>query len=372
MRIHTILFSLCLIAISGLAVSAQFGSSAQCDPSRESPIRCGYYTEGYQDGENDARSNRSQDHRRYRSKFERQYESFYRNGYTAGYDSVRPGRWTNSQRSAYDSGYAIGQNDRRRGGQERSAESVGTGYDSNISLYFRQGYNDGFANRSRRYDFPVDSTPGFPPNPGGGVNGTATWSGRVDIKADLVIRGNQMRVVDYGGSGTTTTSQNIYGSLPRRATNVNAVRRDGRGGVTVVQQPTRLNDFTAVVQINDPGSGSDNYRVDISWAGSFPANEPYRPGSVTWSGRIDHTVNIMIEGSDVWAEEIRTSGPTGVTHNINGYLAHRAGNVRVRKLSGRGTVKVLEQPSLANGFMAIVQVFDPGSGADNYRLEISW
>src|SRR5437899_8979222 len=105
-------FAMCVIAFGGIY------ASAQCDRNLSSPIKCGYYDEGYQDGVADANSNRNSDYRRYRNKFESQYENNYRSGYDAGYDSVRPvNRWTPSQRSAYDSGYTIGQNDRRLGSQ---------------------------------------------------------------------------------------------------------------------------------------------------------------------------------------------------------------------------------------------------------------
>ena len=148
------------IAFGGISVSAQ------CDRNTASPIKCGYYDEGYQDGISDANGYRSNDYRRYRNKFESQYEDFYRRGYSAGFDTVRPTvRWTNSQRSAYDSGYTIGQNDRRNGGQRRGGDSPSYNYDPNIGLYFQQGYDDGFNNRARTYDVVLNNNP---PNPGGG------------------------------------------------------------------------------------------------------------------------------------------------------------------------------------------------------------
>ena len=151
-----------LICASFLFVIA-FGAisaSAQCDRNTASPIRCGFYDEGYQDGVADANSNRNSDYRRYRAKYSPQYENFYRDGYDAGFDSVRPTtRWTNSQRSAYDSGYTIGQSDRRIGGQSRTVDSAEGQYDQTIGLYFQQGYSDGYNNRPRRYDVPLNDFP---------------------------------------------------------------------------------------------------------------------------------------------------------------------------------------------------------------------
>lgn len=364
----TLLF--CMIAFGSIA------ASAQCDRSTASPIKCGYYDEGYQDGIADANSYRSNDYRRYRSKFESQYESFYRNGYNAGFDSVRPTtRWTNSQRSAYDSGYTIGQNDRRNAGMNRSGENAGRGYDANIGLYFQQGYNDGFNNRPRTYDVPLGNLPTYPGGGGGsGTTGTASWSGRVDDRANIIIRGGNIRSEDVSGTGLQVSYKNMNGSLPRRATTVSATKRNGRGDVRVIQQPSRSNDYTAIIQIADSRGGSDNYNVDISWTrqGGNSGNEPYRSGSVRWRGRVDQTANIIISGSEVQTQDSAGTGLSDVNFNITGYLANRPGSVTARKRNGRGSVTVTQQPSWENDFTAIVQIFDPSGGADNYEVDINW
>lgn len=357
-----ILFTL---AFGGISVSAQI----QCDRN-STPIKCGYYDEGYMDGVADGNSNRSSDYRRYRSKFESQYENNYRTGYEAGYDSVRPStRWSYSQRNAYDSGYDIGQNDRRGGGQNRPAES-NRGYDQNIGLYFQQGYNDGFSNRRRTYDVPLSGN-NYPPPPSGG-NSNATWSGRVDDRANIIIRGNNITVENVSGNGVQTTDQNVSRALPRRSTIVSAQKIEGRGDVTVIQQPSQFNNYTAIIQVYDRSGGAGNYRIDMSWAGSSNVEEPYQGGGVRWRGRVDQTANIVISGNDVQTLNISGNGVSGVTFDINGYLAQRPGSVNVRKRNGRGTVTIIQQPNRSNDFTAIVQIFDPGSGADNYEVDITW
>ena len=365
-----------LLGITAISLVVAFGSIAavaQCDRATQSPIRCGYYDEGYQDGVADANSSRRSDYRRYRSKFESQYESFYRDGYEAGFDSVRPGggntRWTGAQRNAYDAGYDQGQNDRRYGTGRRDAMGESR-YDANIGLYYQQGYDDGFSNRGRRYDFALGGGTTYPPGTGTG----ASWGGRVDGTANIVVRGGTIRTEDITGTGLQVTYQNMYGNLPRRATTVTARKGDGRGDVRVIQQPNRSNDFTAIVQVSDPRGGADNYRVEISWSGSGPGGtqEPYRSGSVRWRGRVDQTATITVSGSDVQSDDTAGTGLTNVSHDINGYLARRAGSVQVRKRGGRGNVTILQQPSWDNDFVAVIQVFDPAGGADNYEVEINW
>ena len=274
--------------------------------------------------------------------------------------------------AAYDSGYTIGQNARRNGGQNRSGENSSYNYDPNIGLYFQQGYDDGFNNRQRQYDVPLNN---YPPNPGGGSGGgvgTANWSGRVDDRANIIIRGGSITAENVSGNGVQTNYQNINGSLPRRAATVTARRSNGRGDVSVIQQPNRSNNYTAIVQIYDRKNGADNYAIEISWASAANVEEPYRSGSVRWRGRVDQTANIVITGSDVQTQDVAGTGLSNVDFSINGYLARRPGSVTARRRDGRGSVTVVQQPTWDNDFTAVVQVFDPGGGADDYEVDINW
>ena len=366
-----------LLFLFGAVVFGATSVSAQCDPTTASQIKCSYYNEGYQDGSSDARNNQTNDYRRYRTKYDRQYESLYRDGYTAGFSSVAPtdGRWSYSQRSAYDSGYTIGQNDRRRSSQPGSSERNNSRYDRNIAVYFQQGYDDGFGNRPKQYDVPLGQGSNYPPFPGGGNGrpGTAYWNGRVDDRGNIIIRGSTINAENAGGNGVQTYNQSINGSLPRRrATVVNANKVDGRGTVTVIQQPDRSNDYTAIVQVYDPKGGSSDYKVEISWAGGQQAEEPYSSGSISWRGRVDQTAKIIISGGDVQTQDASGTGISNVTFNLNGYLAGRPGIVGARKRNGRGTVTIIQQPTRDNDYTAIVQVFDPKSGADDYEVDITW
>lgn len=381
---RTFLIFAFIFGISFGVVSA----TAQCDPNTLSPIKCSYYNEGYQDGANDARSGQSSDYKRYKNKYERKYEDNFRDGYNAGYNSVGYGGGSNASGDmiAYDRGYWLGGSDVRNN-QRRNYRNYSGQYDRSFEKYFRDGYNDGYDYKDRKYPAPekpgtVNPTypvpPIYPPvqppvYPLPGVeNGTATWSGRVDDRANIVIRGNSIYAENVSGNGVQTTYQNMGGSLPRRNSTV-TVRSNGRGSVTVIQQPNRSNNFTAIIQIADTKGGSGDYKLDVSWAGTGGnVEEPYSSGSVRWRGRVDQTVNISVAGTSVVADDISGTGMSGADFTINGYLANRPGSVNVRKVRGRGTVKVLEQPSWNNGFNAIIQIFDPNGGADNYEIEITW
>jgi len=42
-------------------------------------------------------------------------------------------------------------------------------------------------------------------------------------------------------------------------------KKHGRENIEIVQQPSRNNDFTAVVQIRDKKGGSDDYEFELIW-----------------------------------------------------------------------------------------------------------
>jgi hypothetical protein len=381
-----LLFSISLCGIfllAGLSVSAQYIQPyGQCNQPNLTPIQCGYYLEGVQDGAADAQSNRSSDYRRYRNKLDgSKYESFYRQGYDAGFSNLRPNqRWNNEQRGSYDDGYQDGENDRRRN-ISRLPERYEGQFSKTSEAFYKQGYYDGFDNKSRQYDVPVGgyyptnptnpNYPTYPTNPDT-PTGTVSWRGRVDDRVNIVIQGNQVRNETISGTGVSRVSQSMNGVLPNRQSTISVDKKDGRGTANVIQQPNRSNNYTAIVQIADTKGGAEDYRLEITWQSSAQVEEPYQSGRAFWRGRVDQTVNIIIAGSSVQTEDASASGVSSVSSNVTGYLAQRPGTVNVRKEKGRGTVTVLQQPTADNDYVAIIQIFDNDRGAGDYEIEISW
>lgn len=105
-----------------------------------------------------------------------------------------------------------------------------------------------------------DDDPGFP-----GGSGRMTWRGRVDDDVRIVIRGGRAEVETIGGTPYYDASSNFTASLPRRRVNVRLTVRRARGEVIVEQQPTRENDFAAVIRIRDPRGGAFDYEFEVTW-----------------------------------------------------------------------------------------------------------
>ncbi len=92
-----------------------------------------------------------------------------------------------------------------------------------------------------------------------------TWRGKVDDDVRITIRGGRADVETIGGSPHYDAMTNFTASLPPRRLNVRLVSKKGRGEVFIEQQPSRENDYAAVVRIRDPKGGASDYEFELAW-----------------------------------------------------------------------------------------------------------
>ena len=107
-------------------------------------------------------------------------------------------------------------------------------------------------------DFPDQ---GYPPS----GSGRMTWRGTVDDDIRIVVRGGTAQVETIGGSPYYDAVTNFTASLPLRRTNVTLTKRRGRGQIFIEQQPSRQNNYAAVIRIRDPRGGGSEYEFDLAW-----------------------------------------------------------------------------------------------------------
>lgn len=96
-------------------------------------------------------------------------------------------------------------------------------------------------------------------------SGRMTWRGRVDDDVRIRIRGGSADVETIGGTPYYDAQPNFGNSLPNRRVTVRLTEKRGRGEIFVEQQPTRENDFTAVVRIRDTKGGASEYAFTLEW-----------------------------------------------------------------------------------------------------------
>ena len=92
-----------------------------------------------------------------------------------------------------------------------------------------------------------------------------TWRGRVDDDVRIRIRGGAADVETIGGTAYYDGQPNFSNSLPNRRVTVRLTQKRGRGDVFIEQQPTRENDFTAIVRIKDSRGGASEYEFTLEW-----------------------------------------------------------------------------------------------------------
>jgi hypothetical protein len=109
-----------------------------------------------------------------------------------------------------------------------------------------------------------DSSDGGP-GPDTGRGGRMTWRGRVDDDVRIRIRGGTADVETLGGTPYYDSRPNFINSLPNRRVTVRLTMKKGRGDVSIEQQPTRDNDFTAIVRIRDTRGGAAEYEFELQW-----------------------------------------------------------------------------------------------------------
>ena len=102
-------------------------------------------------------------------------------------------------------------------------------------------------------------------NPDTGRGGRMTWRGRVDDDVRIRIRGGTADVETIGGTPYYDGQPNFFNSLPPRRVTVRLTQKRGRGEIFIEQQPSRENDFTAIVRIKDPRGGAADYEFELTW-----------------------------------------------------------------------------------------------------------
>jgi hypothetical protein len=97
-------------------------------------------------------------------------------------------------------------------------------------------------------------------------SGKVYWYGSVDNKIHLTIRGLTVEQKAVEGNATDSGRYSFTAPLPETGVTVKVTKIEGRSNkITVVQQPSAGNDFTAIIEVHDDGGGSRDYFLEISW-----------------------------------------------------------------------------------------------------------
>ncbi len=220
---------------------------------------------------------------------------------------------------------------------------------------------------------------GWPPQwqrgrPAGGRTDTIEWSGRVDGEAVITCRRQACEPEVRAGQPVMRDRYRFSRALPRRDVTVSLEETGGRGEIRLLEQPRESNDFAARVLIRDRQGGGSDYHFVLAW--TPPARGEtfdFARRGMTWSGRVDGAVRLVISGGSAQAEVVSGQPVQRERASFERRLPARDNpNVTVRKLHGRGRVEIVEYPSARNGYRIVVQIEDRDGGADDYEIEVGW
>ena len=91
-----------------------------------------------------------------------------------------------------------------------------------------------------------------------------------------------------------------------------------------------------------------------------------------WKGRVDGVDEILVQGRSVRINHVEAQPVKDQDYRFSAPLPSRDAEVRLRKLKGRGKVRLMEQPSARNGYTAVVRIEDKKGGDSKYEFELLW
>lgn len=136
--------------------------------------------------------------------------------------------------------------------------------------------DDGYNNRTNGYDSRYRRGDGDNRDCGDNISGIGNrngqfgaqrilhWSGNVDGELEIRIQSGRIEYRTLGGAQPTNIQVDRGNVSPNRSTSeVFIAQNEGRGSVTVIQQPSRWNGYTTVIRVRDPQSGYGFYDFDV-------------------------------------------------------------------------------------------------------------
>jgi hypothetical protein len=208
---------------------------------------------------------------------------------------------------------------------------------------------------------------------GSGNRETFRWRGRVDGSDDIIIQGNHVRVEHVSAKPIQKQDYRFSAPLPMGEVDLQLNVIKGRGEIRLLEQPSKRNQYTAVVRVDDQDNGGDSdYEFELSWSRKESKDSDAYDSVFRWRGKVDIGCEIAISGSEHREKDAGGSGTQVRNATFSAPLPKSGVPVSVKKRSGRGKVELIQTPNASNGYTAIVRIDDDKGGADDYDFELRW
>ncbi len=208
---------------------------------------------------------------------------------------------------------------------------------------------------------------------GNGDRETFRWKGRVDGADDIMIQGSKVRIEHVSANPIQNQDYRFSAPLPLGEVDLQLQVIKGRGEIRLLEQPSRRNQYTAVVRVDDQDKGGDSdYEFELSWSRQESKDSDAYDSVFRWRGKVDIGCEIAISGNQHREKDAGGSGTQVRSATFSAPLPHSEVPVSVKKRDGRGKVELIQSPSASNGYTAIVRIQDDKGGADDYDFELRW
>lgn len=208
---------------------------------------------------------------------------------------------------------------------------------------------------------------------GNGDRETFRWRGRVDGADDIVIQGSQVRIEHISAKPIQNQDYRFSSPLPLGEVDLQLVVVKGRGDVRLLEQPSKRNQYSAVVRVDDQDNGGESdYEFELSWSRKESRDSDAYQSVFRWQGKVDIGCEIAISGSQHREKDAGGAGTRVRSATFSAPLPSSSVPVSVKKRDGRGKVELIQTPSASNGYTAIVRIDDDKGGADDYDFELRW
>jgi hypothetical protein len=238
----------------------------------------------------------------------------------------------------------------------------------------------------------ITATAGFAQN-----RPSLTWEGDVEGTALLIIQGDRVTVDTRSTGRVARPTFRFSESLDARE-RIEVENRLGGARVTIVEQPTRANNFTAMVEVDSRRRGmqrvsldfyfddrrgravsrnDDRYRDDRGVGARARTNDRggiagNSTGMARWSGQVDDEVFVLLRGRQFFSTAVRGRTVYNQQTDITNPMPRRPVNVTLQDVQGRGRIEMAEHPNQQNNFTAKVRIIDPEAGAGSYSFTMAW
>ncbi len=102
------------------------------------------------------------------------------------------------------------------------------------------------------------------------------------------------------------------------------------------------------------------------------ATAPAAEERFQWKGRVDGADEILIRGRSVRVNHLGAKPIQQQDYRFSAPLPARDVEVELHPIEGRGTVRLMEQPSERNDYTVVVRIEDRRRGASDYEFELVW